>query len=64
MKIRCEVTAVETTGDSLRVKMQGNPPNAAFWRRWEVQEVIIPATKTSQRTFYVGRSVSITVKPR
>jgi hypothetical protein len=64
MKIRCEVTAVETNGDRLNIRMQGQTLNAANWRGWERQEISIPVSKTSQRTFYVGRIVEITVKPR
>lgn len=64
MKIDCEVIAVATTGDGLRVKMQGQTANAADWRPLEVQEIIVPATKTSERAFYIGRKVTVLVKPR
>lgn len=64
MKIKCEITAVETDGENLVIRMQGSPPNAAEWRRLEVQKIVIPASKPSQRTFYIGRNVDIIVNPR
>lgn len=64
MKLECEVIAVETCGDSLRVKLQGKPPTAAEWRGVERQEILIPTTDAAQRTFHIGRKVTITVKPK
>lgn len=62
MKIRCEVIGVSTNGESLTIRLQGNPPHAAEWRRLEGQEITIPATERAQKTFYVGRIVSIIIK--
>jgi hypothetical protein len=64
MKIECEVLSVETTGDGLKIGLQGKPPSAAEWRDLERQEIIIPVANGSAKTFYVGRRVVITVRPR
>lgn len=64
MKIDCHVIATETTGDGLRVTMQGKPPSAADWRALERQEIILPDTEATRRAFYVGREVTITVKAK
>jgi len=64
MKIRAEVLAVETTGDQLSIKMQGNAPSAsAGWRTMEVVDVRLADTKINRRAFRVGRSVTVIIKP-
>jgi hypothetical protein len=64
MKIECEVTSVETTGDGLKIGLQGKPPKSAEWRSIECQQIIIPITNGYAKTLYVGRKAMITVKPR
>jgi hypothetical protein len=64
MKIKAEVIAVETNGNSITVRMQGNQIGASAAWRMEVQEIHISASKTNSRAFYIGRSVEIEVKPR
>jgi hypothetical protein len=64
MKIKCEVTAVETTGDGLKISLQGKPPLAAEWRPDEYQQITVPINDAHAMTFYVGRKVIITVKPK
>lgn len=63
MKLRVEVTKVETTGDCLRVTAQGKPTNAASWRPLVSQVIEVPDTEPTRRAFYVGRMVTITVTP-
>lgn len=63
MKLRCEVIGVETTGDGLRLTLQGKPNGAAEWRNLERQEFVIPATQHAKRAFYVGRMVAISMRP-
>lgn len=61
MKIRAEVTKVQTTGDGLRVTMQGKPPKAAEWRPTVEQIIELPDTEPMRRAFYVGRIVTLAV---
>lgn len=62
MKLDCEVIAASTTGDGLRITMQGNASTAAEWRGLERQELVVPDNETTRRAFYVGRKVRVTVK--
>ncbi len=64
MKIDCEVIAVETQGDTLRVTLQGMPPAAAEWRGRERQMIIIPTSQRAERTFHVGRRVMLDIAAR
>ena len=64
MKINCEVIGVETHGDSLSVTLQGKPPKSADWRPIERQTVIIPTTRSTERTFHVGRRCTLTITPK
>lgn len=61
MKIRAEVTRVETTGDGLRVTMQGKPPRAAGWHPLAPQVIEVPDSAPTRRAFYVGRVVMLEV---
>lgn len=61
MKIAAEVTRVETTGDSLRVTMQGKPPRSADWHPLAAQIIEVPDHPQTRRAFYVGRRVTIEV---
>ena len=61
MKIECEVIGVETTGESLCVRMQGLPSGAAQWRGVERQTITVPTTKRNERSFHAGRRVILTV---
>lgn len=64
MKIDCHVLEVSTTGDGLRVTLQGKPPNAADWRALERQVIVLPDSETTRRAFFVGRKVEITVRAK
>lgn len=64
MKINCEVIAVETLGESLRVTLQGKPPKSADWRNLERQTIILPTTKSAERAFHIGRRFTLTLSPK
>lgn len=64
MIIRGEIIGLETTGDGLRVELQGRRKDAAFWRPMEKQTIVIPANEITQKAFHMGRTVDIVVRPR
>jgi hypothetical protein len=64
MILNCEVIGVETTGDTLRIKLQGNSLADAAWRNMNVQSIEISASGKVGSTFYVGRKVAISVRPK
>lgn len=64
MKIKCEVIAVSGDGEVLHVKMQGSTAGAANWRRMGVCTIEIPETPKSQKTFHLGRIVTINIRTR
>lgn len=63
MKIECEVIAAETTGDGVRVELQGKSINAAAWRGVDKHTLVIPGANRGE-TFHVGRKVMVTVEPK
>jgi len=64
MKIECEITSAERSGDSLHIGLKGKPPNAADWRPNGSQTITVPLTDGAAKAFYVGRKVSLTVQTR
>lgn len=64
MKLECEVVGVETQGDFLEVKFQGNQPNDAEWRRAGYSSIQIAYSAKAASAFPVGRRVRIIVEPR
>lgn len=63
MKLRCEILAVRTTGNSLAIKVQGQQPSGAEWRDMNAFEIEIPAHDRTAKAFYVGRVITIEIKP-
>lgn len=61
MKMDCEVLGVESTGDTLQLKVQGRTTTAAAWRPWCKFTMEIPATDKAMRAFHIGRKVSVTI---
>ena len=61
MKLGCEVLAVEGTGNTMKLRLQGKKVDAADWHDWCVMTIEIPATAKAKRAFHVGRVVSITI---
>lgn len=64
MNLHCHITAVEDCGDVLRVRLLGRGPRPAGWRPLSPQMVEIANSDGAGRTFYVGRPVTMTIKPR
>lgn len=64
MKIEAEVTGVENGGEYLRVEMKGLPTSAAEWRSRQHQSITIPAGENAGRTFFVGRKIEISIRPK
>ena len=63
MKITAHVLSVADAGDQLRITAQGPTECAASWRPYNKIEFTVPLTKTTQRAFWIGRKISIEVKP-
>jgi hypothetical protein len=55
------VTSVVDLGDKLRVGMQGVGDADADWRPMNVVSFECASTLAAQRTFYVGRSVTVEI---
>lgn len=65
MKLLCAVLEAQDKGDKLRLKLQGyGVGESPQHSRWVEQELLVPMTARNRRTFYVGRQVTIEVKPR
>lgn len=64
MKIRAEVTAVETNGEKLVVRLQGLASSDPAWLSMNRYTIETYASKKAQRSYYVGRPVEISVTPR
>lgn len=64
MKISGHVTETKDCGDFMLVALQGEdaatPECMGSWR----QELRVNANARNKRTFYIGRKVEITVRPR
>ena len=63
MKITAHVLSAADAGDQLRIIAQGPTEGAASWRPYSKIEFTMPLTKASQRAFWIGRKISIEVKP-
>lgn len=61
MKLKCEVLKVSSNGDSLSVVMQART-GRADWKPIERQMIHVDNTKTNQRSFYVGRTLTLEVR--
>lgn len=65
MKIKAHIFAVETNGESMMVNAQGTAEKAPDWMESMARfTVTIPATKTNQKAFHLGREITIEIKPR
>jgi hypothetical protein len=56
MKLECHVTQVQDQFPELKIQLQDE-------NRWKLQEIIIPSTKVSRQSYYIGRKVIIDVRP-
>ena len=64
MIVRCEVLAVETTGDKLRIYMQGVADGEAEWLPMGAMQVDVADIERNKKSFWVGRKVDVEIKPR
>lgn len=64
MKIRCEIIAIETHGDSTRIDLQGMPATAAAWRPLGRHTMDLPSNSKNNKALHIGRIVEITIKMR
>ena len=62
MKIRGHVLEVKTVGDKLEVKMQGAGEADADWRPFNVITFQCADVPAAERTFYVGRRLTVEIK--
>ena len=63
MKLRGHVLEAKTTGDKLEVKMQAVGEADASWRGMNVITFQCADLSAACRAFYVGRDVSVEIKP-
>jgi hypothetical protein len=63
MKMRCEILAVRSGANDLRIEVQGRQVNATQWSHWHSFTVIIPDSAKSRAAFHVGRLIFVTVEP-
>lgn len=64
MRIRAEVLSMETTGDCLRMRLQGRGEADAEWRPYLQLTLEIPDQLRNRRAYYVGRIITIKVDAR
>lgn len=61
MKLRCEVLAVETFGDRLKITTQGRRPNDAEWRPYLKIVFELHDSPKTRKAMHVGRMVRIDI---
>ena len=64
MKLRCEVLSVDSKFPDLTLRVQGKQRNGAEWRPMSAFTISIPAHDKTAKAFYVGRIITIEVKPQ
>ena len=64
MKLRCEVLSVTETFPDLRIKVKGSQIKGAKWRSMNAFEIEIPSHPATNKALYVGRIVTIEIKPK
>lgn len=63
MKIDCEVIEAKCNGETVSLILQGQNKRPAFWRPYLKFAIELPEHKKVTRTYFLGRKVSIEVKP-
>jgi len=63
MKIRGEILEVKTLGDRLQFTMQGVGIGDAAWRPLNVLTLQVASSPVAERAFFVGRTVTVEIKP-
>ena len=62
MKLKCEILEVANNGDGLTIGLQAKIGRAE-WKSIERQTIRIDNTAQNRRAFYVGRVVTLELKP-
>ena len=63
MKLRCEITAAESNGTTLKLRLQGARPKGADWRPMGVHTLELDETPANLKTYHLGRILAVTIKP-
>ncbi len=61
MKIKGEVIAVETMGESLRIDIQGKATSDAEWRPYSKMTFSVACIDKNARAFWIGRRVKVEI---
>ncbi len=64
MKIKCTVTKVSNSGDTVSVVLRGNQSKDAGWRPRYEQAIEVSCSEKIKKAFYLGRKVDVIVTPR
>lgn len=65
MKIKANIYAVESNGESMKISAQGEAQKAPKWMEgMSTITATFPATKTNQKAFHLGRVVEFTIKAK
>ena len=65
MKIKASIHTVEDSGESIKIKAQGTAKKGgAYLNEMATIELKMPNSKTNRKSFYLGRDIEITVKPK
>ncbi len=63
MKIRACVIEAADHGDQLLVKAQGRTKQSADWQGCATIEMKVPMHNSSRKAFYIGRPITVEIKP-
>lgn len=63
MKITGHVLEMRDCGDEVEITAQGKADNSADWRPWTKITFRLPALDGVKRSYWLGRKVTIEVKP-
>lgn len=63
MKINAHIYAVESNGETIKMSAQGTATKAPDYMEGMSNIIVtIPATKTNERAFHLGRTIEVTIK--
>lgn len=64
MKIKGEVTDLSSNGDTITFTVRGRPMRAPLWMRWQDYEFTVNDTKSTRKSFTLGRYVEIDISAK
>lgn len=65
MKIKANIYALESNGESLKITAQGTAVKApGFMENMSRIEITVPETKTNQKAFHIGRNIEVTIRTK